>query len=853
MLRATHYDTANFEATLLLNHKGGEPLEVELVVYSPEGEERSLGVRESAPQSAERVELGALVAAAGGRFRRGSLEVHYGYEGCPLVISAALVLEGPRRGIVFDQQLDRAEEHVSSRLAGVGWLASRRGRATLWMTNHSGAGVEVELRTEGEGRRKEPQRRLRLGPHESRQVRLQEWERRGRYGGVAGRLELMWEGEPEAVTAWGWLEEPGRGFSASLQVVDPAAAGSFQRWGGGLRLGDRTGRPLVPVLVVGNLAEAANPVQVRLPYTLTDGTTGEAELEAVELGPGEVANLTWELWAAVQEIWREAVAGTGPVVAELWAMSWDQEEVYRVPLVDPQRKAAAGVYPWTLAQGTQSRIYLTNVTEQVQQFTLWLGWEGGQYVVEAPELEAGQTYVLDVGELLDRGEPDVHGNVVPAEVEAGQAHWSVLGPDAHAMVGRVEFVSADASLAATMACSNCCPDSLGSAYVTPNPAYGPIGGSVTLGSYARYRDCYGSLGPGFPVASSWTIGALQVVRIEIVTVSIFGEQVIVGVTVVMGEVYYASYVTGWQCQARPVSMTIGVEIHPKTPKLKGPSSVVRGQTATFEVVDAGSLAISNWQFSGGGGTVQRSGTGSTWSGTMVTSGSVSVQVGSYQLSRPIQVTPRSGWEFQAVPAQKVPNGYTPELTVPNPPPPEGGNLGKAGLKQRVSYTVGLVLDGGPNSAFFYVNSAVNSSSGQPTWYRWVVAPDLDNPSSTFFQNQCGDYDPVTKTGFISGALLRRNAIHHESANEPNSHYYQYVIAQDNPNNNVGVAAEGFVKPPEIGLEGFDQALRQLLEAKVKAIHDAVSAEPCGGHVNRDHSGNCEFLGNVNLPPYQPCP
>mgnify|MGYP001260567528 CR=1 FL=1 len=106
---------------------------------------------------------------------------------------------------------------------------------------------------------------------------------------------------------------------------------------------------------------------------------------------------------------------------------------------------------------------------------------------------------------------------------------------------------------------------------------------------------------------------------------------------------------------------------------------------------------------------------------------------------------------------------------------------------------------------------------------------------------------------FSGALLRRNAIHHESANEPNSHYYQYVIAQDNPNNNVGVAAEGFVKPPEIGLEGFDQALRQLLEAKVKAIHDAVSAEPCGGHVNRDHSGNCEFLGNVNLPPYQPCP
>jgi len=106
---------------------------------------------------------------------------------------------------------------------------------------------------------------------------------------------------------------------------------------------------------------------------------------------------------------------------------------------------------------------------------------------------------------------------------------------------------------------------------------------------------------------------------------------------------------------------------------------------------------------------------------------------------------------------------------------------------------------------------------------------------------------------FSGALLRRNTMHHESADEPNSHYYQYVIAQDNPNNNLGVAAEGFVKPPEIGPEGFRIALEQLLLAKEKAIFDAVRAEPCGGYVNRDHSGNCEFLGYVNFPPYQPCP
>ncbi|GAB4245863.1 MAG: hypothetical protein Kow00109_21900 [Acidobacteriota bacterium] len=55
-----------------------------------------------------------------------------------------------------------------------------------------------------------------------------------------------------------------------------------------------------------------------------------------------------------------------------------------------------------------------------------------------------QTFVWDVGELREEAVPDAHGNVLPPEVEAGQAHWSVLGADAHAMVGRVEFVAAAA-------------------------------------------------------------------------------------------------------------------------------------------------------------------------------------------------------------------------------------------------------------------------------------------------------------------------------------------------------------------------------------------------------------------------
>lgn len=102
-------------------------------------------------------------------------------------------------------------------------------------------------------------------------------------------------------------------------------------------------------------------------------------------------------------------------------------------------------------------------------------------------------------------------------------------------------------------------------------------------------------------------------------------------------------------------------------------------------------------------------------------------------------------------------------------------------------------------------------------------------------------------------MLRENTIHHESANVRNSHYHQYVQAQNDPNNNLAMAAEGFVKPAAIGEEAFRNTLEQLLIAKASAILVATQVEPCQGHVNRNHQGNCELQGYVNFPPYQPCP
>jgi hypothetical protein len=102
----------------------------------------------------------------------------------------------------------------------------------------------------------------------------------------------------------------------------------------------------------------------------------------------------------------------------------------------------------------------------------------------------------------------------------------------------------------------------------------------------------------------------------------------------------------------------------------------------------------------------------------------------------------------------------------------------------------------------------------------------------------------------SGAALRSNTIHHESANAPNSHYYQYRVAQDDPSNNIANAVEVIVATPT---ENFTDKYQAAVGPRTQTIQQAQTVEPCGGLVNRDHVFGCTPLGKINYTPYQPCP
>jgi len=200
------------------------------------------------------------------------------------------------------------------------------------------------------------------------------------------------------------------------------------------------------------------------------------------------------------------------------------------------------------------------------------------------------------------------------------------------------------------------------------------------------------------------------------------------------------------------------------------STVMRGSSTTCSVTNApNGSTFNSWSFKDStGNTVTGTGTGSSWSGTMVTSGTVSVNVvtngSSSPVSTSVTVNNRSGsaWTFNPASATQENNGFScsasgPVLSIPSPPSAtfsedgtQQGDLGAYCNTDGAAFNTATVNDGGPNNGYQYLTS-VTAGSTNLTWgYYYVISPDLQNSSSAFSLAQCGNYNAQSNpNGYIT--------------------------------------------------------------------------------------------------------
>jgi hypothetical protein len=552
LLAGSYYSVKNgLSAKLLLNNKGPHPIEVKPTLFSMGGERYKVAAVTVEGNSFKLLNMSGWIAAAGPQFREGSIQVfHLGRD---LVLGVQVYLENDAHSLAFEEKFAEPANFHSSQLRGVWWLPTQKGEVLLALSNTSDSAVAVTARADGQRPARGGSITVGLAPHETRLLNVQE-DLFGKGHGAMSRLggiSVEHNGPAGTVLARGFAQESDSGYSLAVQFADPQGAKSSAYQGTGLRLGAAGGEELTPVAVAYNAGTEDATVTGRMPYTTRDGGTAEVSLPEVRLSPGESGEIDIAgaaqaagVPADVSAAGLEFEYSTAPGSVQMTALSVGAggNQLFRVPMWDvPAQRSATGGYPWRIEGNSSTFVYLKNTTDQPQDYTFQMSYEGGVYALGLKTIGPRQTIVLDVRALRNQQVPDVYGKTIPLTAKRGQVAWSVHGPDGLAMIGRSEQVDEVRGVSSSYACQYCCPNSFDHAGLSPETVWA-VGVGATKGfvAYETDKNCYGNPMMSHPVVSgvTWTSANTSVATID-------SSGVATGVAVGSSGIYARWTVTTW--------------------------------------------------------------------------------------------------------------------------------------------------------------------------------------------------------------------------------------------------------------------------------------------------------------------
>ena len=494
VLAASYYNfKAGLDAKLMLSNQGPRQMPITISLFRTSGEQLNLEPITLHGNEVRIIDIRESVRRNAG-FDEGSIQVTY--DGNRLELGGVVLMINTKRSLIFDEELSEpTKDFRSSRLEAVWWLPSPKAQMQLAFSNTSSSPLSATFVINGPtsaGARRET---LALGPHETRLIDTGKFLR-SRFGGIS----VEHSGASGALLARGLVQEPKIGFSSAIEFRDPARAKSLRLDGVGLRLGEVQNEELQARTVARNVSASPTLLSGRIVYSTADGVALAIPLPDMHLGPGETKELNLSAVLKDRGINSDVTAAglefqysgvPGDVIISTLSVSNSGDHVFRVPLVDAKTPSSStGTYPWSIDADSSTVVYVKNVTDQVQQYTMQINYAGGTYPMDIQKLQAGQSSVVDLRKLRDQQVANRFGQKLPLNVSAGQVHWSVEGPVNHVLIGRSEQADLAGATSMTAACGTCCPDSTSSVFITPDAVAGfPNDSQQFAGMYFR-RDCY---------------------------------------------------------------------------------------------------------------------------------------------------------------------------------------------------------------------------------------------------------------------------------------------------------------------------------------------------------------------------
>lgn len=197
------------------------------------------------------------------------------------------------QSLVFDEQLvEHAMMFKSSRLEGVWWLPFEECQVEMFLSNTTDLPLTITVLAQGAESEQKSSTLMTLQPHETRVTNLKDLLTEKAVLPTMGSLSITHQGQPGALLARGFVQEPAKGFSSSIQFIDPANLKSAMLRGTGLHLGQIAGDELRPIVVAYNIGDASAVISGKVCFTSSDGFAAALPIAKMRLGAGELRLLS---------------------------------------------------------------------------------------------------------------------------------------------------------------------------------------------------------------------------------------------------------------------------------------------------------------------------------------------------------------------------------------------------------------------------------------------------------------------------------------------------------------------------------------------------------------------------------
>jgi hypothetical protein len=568
MLAASYYKVGNnLTATLMLNNKGPQPVEVKPTLFSLTGERLEAAPVIVEGESFRNIDLRDFGALPGTSFQEGSL--HLFHRGPDLVIGAQLYLVDEAHSLSFDEKLVEFQNAASTQLESVWWLPSRRASVSVILSN-TGDMELASVVTLNAGTPHPETTNIVLLPHETRVVKVRR-ELPGNGPNLrddVGSASITHTGTKGSLLARALIEDATSGYSLSAQFYSPQGGKSSGYQGVGLRLGKAGSEEIIPIVVARNVGDSPTTLSGRMPYTTIDGATGVVQFPSLRLRPGQASRIDVERAIRTQvhsqniktaSVEFDYTTPPGSVMMAAQSVSENNNQVFRVPMWDvPAQRNGTGGYPWFIEGDSSTFVYIKNVTDKEQKYTFSLTYEGGVYATGLRSVKAGQTVAYDLRAMRDNQVPDERGRTIPLGATRGKIVWSVRGPDSMALLGRSEQADLTKGTSSSYACFMCCPNSFRRSRIEDylGSIFGPInvpeGGFASVRGVEQDTTCYGSMTPEYYMGDTWFSSNSSIAPIDGFGDSADIEGLVEGTVTIQGrwEVYHYTSVYSYEFGTR---------------------------------------------------------------------------------------------------------------------------------------------------------------------------------------------------------------------------------------------------------------------------------------------------------------